>query len=79
MWTLGECNGANTLNVAITDYDAHVLIHLHHYFKTTGEDCWYPMKQGVTLNLDEWDKFNECFVDIDAEMRCLHCKNEQVE
>ena len=33
----------------------------------------------VTLNLVEWDTFNQSFVDIDCKGRRLLCKNEQVE
>ena len=38
-----------------------------------------PPKKGVTLTLEEWDNLNESFVGIDAEVRRLRCKNEQVD
>ena len=59
--------------------DGQVLIHFRHYCKVSGEDRWYPTKKGVALNLNEWDKFVESLVDIDAKVRQLRCKNEQVE
>ena len=79
MWTLGKRNGENALNVVAKEYDGQVLIHFRHYFKVSGEDRWYPTKKGVALNLSEWDKFVESLVDIDAKVRQLRCKNEQVE
>ena len=79
MWTLGKRNGENALNVVVKEYDGQVLIHLRHYFKAAGEDRWYPTKRGVTLNLAEWDTFNQSFVDIDCEVRRLRYMNEQVE
>ena len=50
-----------------------------HYFKAPGKDRWYPVKKGVTLTLEEWDNFNESYIDIDAAVRRLRCKNEQIE
>ena len=79
MWTLGKRNGENALNVVVKEYDGHVLIHLRHYFKAAGEDRWYPTKKGVTMNLAEWDTFNQSLLDIDCEVRRLRCKNAQVE
>ena len=79
MWTLGKRNGENALNVVVKEYDGQILIHFRHYFKAAGEDRWYPSKKGVTLNLAEWDTFNQSFLDIDCEVRRLRCKNEQVE
>ena len=79
MWTLGKRNGENALKVVAKEYDGQVLIHFRHYFKVSGEDRWYPTKKGVALNLSEWDKFVESLVDIDAKVRRLRCKNEQVD
>ena len=79
MWTLGKRNEENALNVVDKEYDGQVLIHLRHYSKATGEDRWYPTKKGVTLNLAEWDTFNQSFVEIDCEVRRLRCKNAQVQ
>ena len=74
-WTLGKRNGENALNVVVKEYDGQVLIHLRHCFKAAGEDRWYPMKKGVTLNSAQWDTFNQSFLNIDCEVRCLHCNN----
>ena len=79
MWTLGKRKRENALKVVIKDYDGQVLIHFRQYSKVSGEDRWYPTKKGVALNLSEWDKFVESLVDIDAKVRQLRCKNEQVE
>ena len=79
MWTLGKRNGESTLNVTVKEYEGQVLLHFRHYFKASGEDRWYPTKKGVTLTLEEWDKFNESYIDIDAKVRRLRCKNEQIE
>ena len=79
MWTLGKRKGENALKVVVKEYDGQVLIHFRHYCKVSGEDRWYPTKKGVALNLNEWDKFVESLVDIDAKVRQLRCKNEQVE
>ena len=38
-----------------------------------------PKKKGVALILEEWDNLNESIISIDAEVRRLHCKNEQIE
>ena len=57
MWTLGKRSGENALNVVAKEYEGQVLIHIRHYYKATGEDRWYPTKKGITLNLEEWDKF----------------------
>ena len=78
MWTLGKRSGENALNVVVKEYDGQILIHFRHYFKATGEDRWYPTKKRVTLNLAEWDTFNQSFLDIGCEVRRLRCKNEQV-
>ena len=78
MWTLGKRNGENAVNVVAKDYDGQVLIHFWHYFKVSEEDRWYPTKKGVALNLGEWDKFVESLVDIDAKVKQLRCKNEQL-
>ena len=79
MWTLGKHKGENALKVVVKEYDGQVLIHFRHYCQVSGEDRWYPTKKGVALNLNEWDKFFESLVDIDANVRQLRCKNEQVE
>ena len=78
MWTLGKRKGENALNVVV-NYDGQVLVHLQHCSKVSGEDRWYPTKRGVALNLAEWDKFVESLVYIDAKVKQLRCKNEQVE
>ena len=69
----------NALNIVVKEYDGQVLIHLRNYSKAAGEDRWYPTKTGVTLNLAEWDTFNQSFFDIDCEVRRLRCKNAQVQ
>ena len=46
MWTIGKRNAENALNVVAKEYEGHVLIHIHHYFKATGDDRWYPTKKG---------------------------------
>ena len=79
MWTLGKRNAENALNVVAKEYEGQVLIHIRHYFKTTGEDRWYPTRKGITLNLEEWDKLTEVFSEIDSEVRQLRSKNEEVE
>ena len=78
MWTLGKRSGENSLNVSVKKYNDKTLIHIRHYFKIKDDDRWYPTKKGVALTLEEWDKFNESFVDIDAEVKRLRSKNEQV-
>ena len=65
--------------MVVKEYDGHVLIHFRHYSKVSGEDRWYPTKKGVALSLGEWDKFVESLVEIDAKVKQLCCKNEQVE
>ena len=47
--------------------------------KFRGKIVGILQKKGVALNLNEWDKFVESLVDIDAKVRQLRCKNEQVE
>ena len=79
MWTLGKCTAENSLNVTVKEFDGKILIHFRHYFKVAGEGPWYPTKKGVALNLNEWDTFLESLIDIDAKVRQLGCKNEQVE
>ena len=79
MWTLRKCKKENTLNVVVKDYDGQVLIHFRHFSKVSGEDRWYPTKMEVVLKLGEWDKFVESLVYIDAKVKQLRCKNEQVE
>ena len=79
MWNLRKCSGDKDFRVVVKEYEGQVLIHFRHYFKASGEDRWYPTKKGVTLTLEEWDNLNESFVGIDAEVRCLRCKNEQVD
>ena len=79
MWTLGKRSGENALNVVAKEYEGQVLIHIRHYYKATGEDRWYPTKKGITLNLEEWDKFTEVFSEIDSEVRRLRSQNEEVE
>ena len=79
MWNLRKCSGDKDFRVVVKEYEGQVLIHFRHYFKASGEDRWYPTKKGVTLTLEEWDNLNESFVSIDAEVRRLRCKNEQVD
>ena len=79
MWTLGKRSGEKALNVVVKEYEGQVLIHFRHYFKASEEDRWYSTKKGVTLTFEEWDNLNESFVNIDAEVRRLRCKNEQIE
>ena len=79
MWTLGKRSGENSLNVSVKEYNGKTLVHIRHYFKIKDNDRWYVTRKGVALTLEEWDKFNESFVAIDAEVRRLRCKNEQVE
>ena len=79
MLTLGKRNAENALNVVAKEYEGQVLIHIRHYFKATGEDRWYPTKKGITLNLEEWDKFTEVFSEVDSEVRQLRLKNEEAE
>ena len=79
MWTLGKRSGEKALNVLVKEYKGQVLIHFRHYFKATGQDRWCPTKKGVALTLEEWDNLIEAFVSIDAEVRRLPCKNEQIE
>ena len=74
MWT-----AENSLKVTVKEFDGKVLNHFRHYFKVAGEDRWYPTRKGVALNLNEWDTFLESLIDIDAKVRQLRCKNEQVE
>ena len=79
MWTLGKRNAENALNVFAKEYEGQVLIHIRQCFKATGEDRWYPTKKGITLNLEEWDKFTEVFSEVDSEVRQLRSKNEEAE
>ena len=79
MWTLGKRSGEKALNVLVKEYEGQVLIHFRHYFKASGQDRWYPTKKGVALTLEEWDNLIEAFVSIDAEVRRLRCKNEQID
>ena len=79
MWILGKRSGEKALNVLVKEYEGQVLIHFWHYFKASGQDRWYPTKRGVALTLEEWDNSIEAFVIIDAEVRRLRCKNEQIE
>ena len=79
MWTQGKRSGEKALNVVVKEYEGQVLIHFRHYFKVSGEDRWYPSKKGVALTLEEWDNLNESIISIDAEVRRLRCKNEQIE
>ena len=80
MWNLRKCSGDKDFRVVVKEYEGQVLIHFRHYFKVSGEDRWYPTKKkGVALILEEWDNLNESIISIDAEVRRLHCKNEQIE
>ena len=79
MWTLGKRSGEKALNVVVKEYEGHVLINFRHYFKASGQDRWYPTKKGVALTLEEWDNLIEAFVSIEAEVRRLRCKNEQID
>ena len=79
MRTLGKRSGEKALYVVVKEYKGQVLSHFQHYFKALEEDRWYPTKKGVTVTLEEWDNLNESFVNIDAEVRHLRCKNEQIE
>ena len=79
MWTLGKHSGEKALNVLVKEYEEQVLMHFRHYFKASGQNRWYPTKKGVALTLEEWDNLIEAFVSIDAEVRRLLCKNEQID
>ena len=79
MWTLGKRNAENALNIVAKEYEGQILIHVRHYFKAAGEDRWYPTKKGVTLNLEEWDKFNEVFSEIQSDVKRLRSMNDEVE
>ena len=79
VWNLRKCSGDKDFRVVVKEYEGQVLIHFRHYFKASGEVRWYPTKKGVTLTLEEWDNLNESFFSIDAEVRHLRCKNEQVD
>ena len=78
MWTLGQRSGENSIKVVVKEYQGQVKVHIRHYFKAEEEDRWYPTKRGVALDLAEWDKFNESYIDIDTEVRRLRSKHEQV-
>ena len=78
MWTLSKRGGENSLNVSVKEYNGKTLIHIRHYFRNKDSERWYPTKKGITLTLQEWDKFGDFFVDIDAKVRQLRSKNAQV-
>ena len=79
MWILGYRGKDNiaSIRVTVTRFEGQVKIHVRHFLKRVNRDDWYSTKRGITLNLDEWDKF-ENFEAIDLEVRRIRSHNDQI-